>query len=180
MGALADFHRQAAAERAFGDAALRRPAVLLHPVPAVHQRLNVLDSNDFSTYHALEVQLHAPLDAAASRTTSPTRGRSRWIRARSIPRSQWSAPATASTAADTPFDINNRKLNYAPSDFDRRHVVPVELWWSNCRSARARTGCNRRRPGRPHRSADGKSPASAASPADVRSPSSPAPTRSAT
>src|SRR6185369_8257033 len=29
---------------------------------------------------------------------------------------------SASTAADTPFDINNRRLNYAPSDFDRRHV----------------------------------------------------------
>jgi hypothetical protein len=29
----------------------------------------------------------------------------------------------ASTAADTPFDINNRRLNYAPSDFDRPHVV---------------------------------------------------------
>src|SRR5206468_12722914 len=29
----------------------------------------------------------------------------------------------ASTAADTPFDINNRRLNYAPADFDRRHVL---------------------------------------------------------
>jgi hypothetical protein len=32
----------------------------------------------------------------------------------------------SSTAADTPIDINNRKLNYAPSDFDRRH----SLQWS--------------------------------------------------
>src|SRR6185369_1952031 len=29
----------------------------------------------------------------------------------------------ASTAGDTPFDINNRRLNYAPSDFDRRHAL---------------------------------------------------------
>src|SRR5262249_42923348 len=29
----------------------------------------------------------------------------------------------SASAADTPFDINNRKLNYSFSDFDRPHVV---------------------------------------------------------
>lgn len=30
---------------------------------------------------------------------------------------------TAQSASSTPYDINNRRLNYALSDFDRRHVV---------------------------------------------------------
>src|SRR5262249_37039873 len=29
----------------------------------------------------------------------------------------------SSTAADTPFDINNRRLNYSTADFDRRHAL---------------------------------------------------------
>jgi hypothetical protein len=29
----------------------------------------------------------------------------------------------SASASDTPFDINNRALNYASSDFDRRHVL---------------------------------------------------------
>jgi hypothetical protein len=31
--------------------------------------------------------------------------------------------ANSASASSTPFDINNRRLNYAPSDFDRRHVL---------------------------------------------------------
>ncbi|MDQ1469671.1 MAG: hypothetical protein QOJ99_1151 [Bryobacterales bacterium] len=34
-----------------------------------------------------------------------------------------SSSGSTSTAANTPFDINNRRLNYAPSDFDRRHSL---------------------------------------------------------
>jgi len=35
----------------------------------------------------------------------------------------------SSTAGSTPFDINNRRLNYAPSDFDRRHSLQTNWVW---------------------------------------------------
>ena len=83
--------------------------------------LNVLDSNDFSTYHALEAQLTRRLSQGVSFNIAYT-----WSKAldtRSFdPTLTVVGTGNASTAADTPFDINNRSLNYAPSDFDRRHV----------------------------------------------------------
>ena len=83
--------------------------------------LNVLDSNDFSTYHALEAQLTRRLSRGISFNVAYT-----WSKAldtRSFdPTLTVVGTGNASTAADTPFDINNRRLNYAYSDFDRRHV----------------------------------------------------------
>ena len=83
--------------------------------------LNVLDSNDFSTYHALEAQLTRRLSHGISFNIAYT-----WSKAldtRSFdPTLTVVGTGNASTAADTPFDINNRRLNYAYSDFDRRHV----------------------------------------------------------
>jgi hypothetical protein len=84
--------------------------------------LNVLDSNDFSTYHALEAQLTRRFSNGISYNLAYT-----WSKAldtRSFdPTLTVVGTSNASTAADTPFDINNRKLNYAPADFDRRHVL---------------------------------------------------------
>ena len=81
----------------------------------------MLDSNDFSTYHALEAQLSRRLSQGTSFNLSYT-----WSKAldtRSFdPTLTVVGLGAASTAADTPFDINNRRLNYAPADFDRRHV----------------------------------------------------------
>jgi hypothetical protein len=81
----------------------------------------VLDSNDFSTYHALEAQLTCRLSRGISFNIAYT-----WSKAldtRSFdPTLTVVGTGNASTAADTPFDINNRRLNYAYSDFDRRHV----------------------------------------------------------
>ena len=82
--------------------------------------LSVLDSNDFSTYHALEAQLTRRLSRGISFNIAYT-----WAKAldtRSFdPTLTVVGTGNASTAADTPFDINNRRLNYAYSDFDRRH-----------------------------------------------------------
>ena len=97
------------------------------PYPQYPDGLNVLDSNDFSTYNALEVQFQRRLYQRHLVQRWPTPGRSRWTRARSIRRSRWSARATRPPPADTPFDINNRRLNYAPADFDRRHVLQWNL-----------------------------------------------------
>jgi hypothetical protein len=86
------------------------------------QTLNVLDSNDFSTYNALEAQLNRRFSNGISFNLAYT-----WSKAldtRSFdPTLTVVGTGNASTAADTPFDINNRKLNYAPADFDRRHVL---------------------------------------------------------
>jgi hypothetical protein len=83
--------------------------------------LSVLDSNDFSTYHALEAQVTRRLSQGVSFNLAYT-----WSKAldtRSFdPTLTVVGTSNASTAADTPFDINNRRLNYAYSDFDRRHV----------------------------------------------------------
>jgi hypothetical protein len=83
--------------------------------------LSVLDSNDFSTYNALEAQLTRRLSRGVSFNLAYT-----WSKAldtRSFdPTLTVVGTSNAATAADTPFDINNRRLNYAYSDFDRRHV----------------------------------------------------------
>ncbi|MDP9170022.1 MAG: Plug and carboxypeptidase regulatory-like domain-containing protein [Acidobacteriota bacterium] len=84
--------------------------------------LNVLDSNDFSTYNALEVQLERRLTSGISFHVGYTWSKS--LDTRSFdPTLTVVGTGNASTAADTPLDINNRRLNYAPSDFDRRHSL---------------------------------------------------------
>ena len=94
----------------------------LIPYPQFSTGLNVLDSNDFSTYHALEVQIERRLSKGMSYNLA-------YVWAKSLDTRSFDPTITvvgtgnSATAADTPTDINNRRLNYAPSDFDRRHVV---------------------------------------------------------
>jgi len=84
--------------------------------------LNVLDSNDFSTYNALEVQLERRLTSGISFHVGYTWAKS--LDTRSFdPTLTVVGTGNSSTAGSTPFDINNRRLNYAPSDFDRRHSL---------------------------------------------------------
>jgi hypothetical protein len=84
--------------------------------------MNVLDSNDFSTYNALQAQIDRRFSNGISFNVSYTWSKS--LDTRSFdPTLTVVGTGNASTAADTPFDINNRALNYAPSDFDRRHVL---------------------------------------------------------
>ncbi len=84
--------------------------------------LTVLDSNDFSTYHALEVQLERRLTSGISFHIGYTWAKS--LDTRSFdPTLITVGTGNSSYASSTPFDINNRKLNYAPSDFDRRHSL---------------------------------------------------------
>jgi hypothetical protein len=92
------------------------------PYPQYSGGLNVLDSNDFSTYHSLQVQLQRRFSNGFMFDIAYT-----WSHAldtRSFdPTLTVVGTGNSATAADTPFDINNRKLNYASSDFDRRHAV---------------------------------------------------------
>ena len=92
------------------------------PFPQYSGGLNVLDSNDFSTYNALEAQLQRRLTNGISFTVAYTWAKS--LDTRSFdPTLTVVGTGNSSTAGSTPFDINNRRLNYAPSDFDRRHAL---------------------------------------------------------
>jgi hypothetical protein len=84
--------------------------------------LNVLDSNDFSTYNALEVQVERRVSSGFAYQIGYTWSKS--LDTRSFdPTITVVGTGNSSTASSTPFDIYNRKLNYAPSDFDRRHSL---------------------------------------------------------
>jgi hypothetical protein len=92
------------------------------PYPQYGSGLNVIDSNDFSTYHALEIQVQRHLTSGISFQVGYTLSKS--LDTRSFdPTLTVVGTGNSSTAGDTPFNIFNRRLNYAPSDFDRRHVL---------------------------------------------------------
>ncbi|MBZ5619473.1 MAG: carboxypeptidase regulatory-like domain-containing protein [Acidobacteriia bacterium] len=92
------------------------------PYPQYGSGMNVVDSNDFSTYHALEVQVERRLTSGIAFQVGYTWSKS--LDTRSFdPTLTVVGTGNASTASDTPFDIYNRRLNYAPSDFDRRHAL---------------------------------------------------------
>ncbi|HEY3835536.1 MAG TPA: hypothetical protein VGL72_03150, partial [Bryobacteraceae bacterium] len=96
------------------------------PYPQYSGGLNVLDSNDFSTYNALEMQFQHRYNSGVAYNIAYTWAKS--LDTRSFdPTITVVGTGSSSTAADTPFDINNRKLNYAPSDFDRRHSLQWNL-----------------------------------------------------
>src|SRR5215831_14942407 len=83
--------------------------------------MNVLDSNDFSTYHALVAQVNRRLAQGISFNLSYTWSKS--LDTRSFdPTLTVVSTGNSSSASSTPFDIHNRKLNYSYADFDRRHV----------------------------------------------------------
>jgi hypothetical protein len=87
---------------------------------------NIIDSNDFSTYHGLEMQLERRFSNGFTGQISYTFSKS--LDTRSFdPNFTTAATGTGQAASSTPFDNFNRKLNYAPSDFDRTHVV--QSYW---------------------------------------------------
>ena len=98
----------------------------LIPFPQFGGGLNVIDSNDFSTYHALQVQLQRRFANGLSGQFSYTFSKSLDTRSFDPTFSQVST-GSAQSASSTPIDISNRRLNYAASDFDRTHVV--QSYW---------------------------------------------------
>ncbi len=92
------------------------------PFPQYSSGLNVIDSNDFSTYHALEIQLERRMRQGVAYQVSYTWAKS--LDTRSFdPTITVVGTGNAQSAGSTPFDIGNRRLNYAASDFDRRHAL---------------------------------------------------------
>jgi hypothetical protein len=83
--------------------------------------VRTIDSNDFSTYHGLEVQI-------MRRFTKGLEAQFSWTWSKSLDTRSYDpsltiyGTGTGQSATSHPFDPGNRKLNYARSDFDRRHV----------------------------------------------------------
>lgn len=94
---------------------------LLQPFSQFTGGLNVIDSNDYSMYHGVEFILRRNVPSGNFQVSYTL---SRSMDNRSFdPTFTLVATGNASSASSTPFDNNNRRLNYAWSDFDRRHVV---------------------------------------------------------
>ena len=92
--------------------------------------LRVIDSNGISDYHGLEIQVERRFANSIGYTLGYTLSRSRDT-ASYDPAFTVVSTGNVQSASSTPFDIYDRDLNYAFSDFDRTHVfngfVVVEL-----------------------------------------------------
>lgn len=84
--------------------------------------LVVLDSNDVSRYNALQVILKRRFHNGVGFQFGYTLAKSMDTRSWD-PNFSTVTGGNAQTASSTPFDNNNRRLNYALSDFDRRHSL---------------------------------------------------------
>lgn len=94
---------------------------LFQPFPQFSGGFNVFDSNDYSNYKALEIifkrRIVAGLGYQFAYTLSLSKDNRSWD-----PSLSTVSTGSVQSASSTPFDLRNRNLNYAWSDFDRRHV----------------------------------------------------------
>lgn len=86
----------------------------------------VVDSNDWSRYNAMELTLQRRFGQGFGYLLGYTLAKSMDTRSYD-PAFTVVSTGAAQSASSTPFDINNRGLNYAPSDFDRRHVLQASF-----------------------------------------------------
>jgi hypothetical protein len=90
--------------------------------------LTVIDSEDYSRYHALELKLDRRFANGYGYTLGYTLSRSKDTRSYD-PAFTVVSTANNQSASSTPFDIFDRDLNYALSDFDRTHVLQAGGVW---------------------------------------------------
>ncbi|HEX8424527.1 MAG TPA: hypothetical protein VF634_14060, partial [Pyrinomonadaceae bacterium] len=97
------------------------------PFPQFTGALNVIDTNDYSTYHGLETQITRRTGRGLLLQASYTFAKSLDTRsfdpAFTIAGRTTSGTNASPAAANTPLDNRDRSLNYARSDFDRRHAL---------------------------------------------------------
>lgn len=98
------------------------------PYPQFTGSVNVIDSNDYSTYNGLELQISRRAGRGLLMQMAYTLSKSLDTRSfdpaftvagRTVNNTTNASPA----AANTPFDVHDRSFNYARSDFDRRHAL---------------------------------------------------------
>lgn len=103
------------------------PANMFRAFPQFGQAI-VIDSNDYSTYHALQLTATRKFSNGVTFQAAYTFGKS--LDSRSFdPAFTTAATGNVQAASSTPFDINRRYLNYARSDFDRTHVINGYAVW---------------------------------------------------
>ncbi len=121
------FERNAAGQTVSATSLSGLGPFFFFPFPQFGQ-MRVIESNDFSTYHGLELQV-------LRRMTKGLEAQFSWTWSKSLdtrsfdPSLTLYGTGTQQQATSHPFDINNRKLNYARSDFDRRHVLNSYWTW---------------------------------------------------
>lgn len=98
------------------------------PFPQFAGALNVLDNNDYSRYHALEIQFKRRFRDGFGFQLGYTLAQSRDNRSFD-PAFSTASRGALQSASSTPFDIRNRDLNYARSDYDRRHALQGSWVW---------------------------------------------------
>jgi hypothetical protein len=113
-----------------GRAAFFNNPFFLQDYPQFTGGLNVLETNDLSRYNGLEFIFKRRFSKGLSYQVSYTWAVSKDTRSfdptfATANRTNFGTtpPFTPQSGANTPFDINNRDLNYAWSDFDRRHAL---------------------------------------------------------
>ena len=87
--------------------------------------MNVIDSEDYSRYHALEMKLERRFSDGYSYLFGYTLSRSKDTRSFD-PAFTTVSTGSNQSASSTPYDIANRDLNFAVSDFDRTHVFSAQ------------------------------------------------------
>jgi hypothetical protein len=87
----------------------------------------VLDSHDFSTYHSLQTEVRRAFSNGLTFQASYVWSKSMDTRSFDPTFTTVGVQSSPFGASSTPFDLDNRKLNYAPSDFDRTHVFQT-IW----------------------------------------------------
>ncbi|HEX6123861.1 MAG TPA: hypothetical protein VFZ23_00665, partial [Pyrinomonadaceae bacterium] len=92
------------------------------PYPQFTGGLNILETNDLSRYNGLEFIVRKRFAHGLSYQVAYTYSVSKDTRSWD-PTFAVANRGSAQSASSTPFDLRDRSLNYAWSDFDRRHVV---------------------------------------------------------
>jgi hypothetical protein len=93
-----------------------------YPYPQFSGGLLTIDSNDFSTYHSLQVSINRQLARGAQVQASYVWAKS--LDTRSFdPAFSVANGGALQSSSSTPLDINNRRLNYGLSNFDRTHSL---------------------------------------------------------
>ena len=99
------------------------------PYPQFLGGFNVIDSNDYSRYHAMELKLERRFADGYSYLVGYTLSRSKDTRSYDPAFAPAVPTGSSQQAANTPWDIRNRDLNFALSDFDRTHVLSAQAVW---------------------------------------------------
>jgi hypothetical protein len=103
------------------------PTTFFRPFPQFGGII-VIDSNDYSNYHGLQVMVNRRVGKGLGFQGSYTFSKS--LDTRSFdPAFTTAGTGNAQSASSTPFDNNRRYLNYARSDFDRTHVFIGYVTW---------------------------------------------------